>query len=336
MASQLASFDSASRSEGQGMPKISFVVPVYNMELFVADCLNSILGQQGEHDYDVIVIDDASTDASVDVIANFGDPRIRLIRHRENKGPAYTITEGLYAAPGAYVARIDPDDRYRSHFLNQTVNVLDRHPDVGLVFGRIAMIDSKGSITDSGTTYPTPVGSTKMDHFLHLLKRNDLPAPTVLARREAWATGLPIPDRLRFNDWYLSLSIAQCWPLFFVDEVLADYRIHDNNMHRAMIRDRWAEAIILEVVEQFLASPVRGREMRRHSNEIYAAQYRQLADEYFGCNLAADARRCYWQAILRRPDLYASVDVLRRLFGTYIGLRRYERVKKFAKRMLER
>src|SRR5262249_61921715 len=105
-------------------PKISFVVPVYNMEAFVGDCLNSILGQVGNHDYEVIVIDDASTDGSADVIATFDDPRIRLIRHRENLGSARTITEGLYAAHGAYVARIDPDDRYRPYFLNRTVEIL--------------------------------------------------------------------------------------------------------------------------------------------------------------------------------------------------------------------
>jgi glycosyltransferase involved in cell wall biosynthesis len=317
-------------------PRISFVVPVYNMQLFVADCLNSIFGQEGNHDYEVIVIDDASTDRTADVIATFDDPRIRLIRHRENLGPAHTITEGLYAARGAYVARIDPDDRYRSHFLNRTVEILDCHSDVGLVFGRIAMIDSTGTITEPGTTYPAPAANTKIDHFLHLMKRNDLPAPTVLARREAWALGLPIPNRLRFNDWYLSLSIAQRWPIFFVDEVLADYRIHDNNMHYISVRDRWAEPIIMEVLERFLSSPGREQEKRRHRSEIYAAQYRQLADQYFGCDLLAEARRCYWQAIRRRPDQHIRAEVLRRLFATYLGRQRYEFLKGLSARSLGR
>ena len=317
-------------------PRISFVVPAYNMQVFVADCLNSIFGQEGNHDYEVIVIDDASTDRTADVIATFDDPRIRLIKHRENLGPAHTITEGLYAARGAYVARIDPDDRYRPHFLNRTVDILDRHPDVGLVFGRIAMIDSTGTITEPGTTYPAPAGNTKIDHFLHLMKRNDLPAPTVLARREAWALGLPIPSNLRFNDWYLSLSIAQRWLMFFVDEVLADYRIHGNNMHYISVRDRWAEPIIMEVLERFLDSPGREKEKRRNRNEIYAAQYRVLADQYFGCDLLADARRCYWQAILRHPGQHTRPDVLRRLLGTYIGRSGYEGVKVFAKRAIGR
>ena len=188
------------------LPRISFVVPVFNMEPFVAECLNSIFDQQGGHDYEVIVIDDASTDGSIGVIEKFNDPRIRFFRHRENLGAAQTITEGLLAARGTYVARIDPDDRYRPHFLNRTVAVLDRNPDVGLVFGRIAMIDGKGAITDPGEMGAGR--SRKGDFFLHLLKRNDLPAPTVLARREAWALGLPIPPNLKFNDWYLSLAIA--------------------------------------------------------------------------------------------------------------------------------
>jgi glycosyltransferase involved in cell wall biosynthesis len=312
-------------------PNVSFVVPVYNMAPFVADCLSSILDQKGNHDYEVIVVDDASTDASLDVIETFDDPRIRLIRHRENLGAAATITEGLSAARGTHVARIDPDDRYRPHFLNKTVEILNAYPDVGLVYGRIAMIDSAGAITDSGLTYPRPPGDAKADRFLHLLKRNDLPAPTVLARREAWALGLPIPPSLKFNDWYLSLSIAQHWLLYFVDDVLADYRIHANNMHSIMVRHHWAEPIILEVLDRVLRSPGREHEKRKHSNEIYAAQYHQLADQYFGCDLLSDARRCYWQAICRRPDQHIQGDVLRRLLGSYIGRRQYEALKGFAK-----
>jgi glycosyltransferase involved in cell wall biosynthesis len=303
---------------------------------FVGDCLNSILAQEGDHDYEVIVIDDASTDDSAVVIATYEDSRIRFIQHQENQGPARTITEGLYAARGIYVARIDPDDRYKSYFLNRTVEVLDNYPDVGLVFGRIAMIDKAGMITDSGRTYPSPTRTPKADHFLHLLKRNDLPAPTVLARRDAWALGLPIPPKLKFNDWYLSLSITEHWPVFFIDEVLAEYRIHENNMHSAMIRNRGAEPIIMEVLDRFVFSSVREKELRSHRNEIYAAQYRQLADQYFGFDLLADARRCYWRAILRRPGQHAHPEVLRRLCGTYIGRRRYEAIKGFGRRALHR
>lgn len=317
-------------------PKISFVVPLYNMEAFVADCLASILGQDGNHDYEVIVIDDGSTDASAEVVAAFHDSRIRLLCHQENIGAAGTITEGLSLARGSYVARIDPDDRYRPHFLNQAVGILDQHPDVGLVFGRIAMIDSTGGLNDPGLSYPAPPGNAKADRFLDLLRRNDLPAPTVLARREAWALGLPIPPKFKFNDWYLSLSIAEHWLIYFIDEVLADYRIHSNNMHSSMVRDGWAEPIIMEILERFLSSPGRRKEKMRHRNEIFATQYRQLADQYFWVGRFADARRCYWEAIRRHPDRHIRPDVLRRLIGTYIGPQRYERLKGLAKTAVKR
>ena len=124
--------------------------------------------------------------------------------------------------------------------------------------------------------------------------------------------------------------------MFFIDEVLADYRVHANNMHSTMIRERWAEPIIMDVLERFVDCPGRETEKRRHRNEIYAAQYHHLADQYFGCDLLADARRCYWQAIRRRPSEHARAEVFRRLFGTYVGRHRYERVKGFAMRVLGR
>jgi hypothetical protein len=105
-------------------------------------------------------------------------------------------------------------------------------------------------------------------------------------------------------------------------------------MHHVMVRDRWGEPIIMDVLKRFLESPGREAEKRQYRNEIYAAQYRQLADQYFGCDLLAEARRCYWQAIVRRPDQHVQADVIRRLFGTYIGRNRYESVKGFTKRAL--
>jgi len=124
--------------------------------------------------------------------------------------------------------------------------------------------------------------------------------------------------------------------MFFVDEVIADYRVHPNNMHSAMFRESWVEPIIMEVLERFLGSPAREQEKRKHRNEIYAAQFRLLADGYFGCDLLTDARRCYWKAIVRRPDQHAQPEVFRRLLGTYIGRRRYDSAKSFAKWALGR
>src|SRR6266571_2177447 len=95
-------------------PLVSFVVPCYNYGRYLPDCLASIFGQEGAHDFEVIVIDDGSTDNTSEVLRSFTDPRMEVICHSKNLGHVATVNEGLRQARGTFVARIDPDDRYRS------------------------------------------------------------------------------------------------------------------------------------------------------------------------------------------------------------------------------
>ena len=96
-------------------PHISFVVPAYNTENYLADCLDSILNQEGDWDFEVILVDDASTDGTEKVARSYTDPRIRYTRHESNRGAVVTINEGFERAEGELVARIDSDDRYRPY-----------------------------------------------------------------------------------------------------------------------------------------------------------------------------------------------------------------------------
>src|SRR5213593_15129 len=128
-------------------PHISFVIPCFNYGRYLADCLNSIFEQEGDFDFEVIVIDDASTDNTVAVIESFADSRVRIIRHSTNRGHVLTINEGLDRARGAFIARIDPDDRYRSHFLSVAMEIFSRFPDVALVYGDAALMNDRGEIT---------------------------------------------------------------------------------------------------------------------------------------------------------------------------------------------
>ena len=126
---------------------ISFFVPIYNTERYLAECIDSILAQQGDFNIEIIMVDDASTDNSEQVARRYlGDPRVRYVRHEVNKGAAYTLDEGFRLASGRYVARIDSDDRYLPAFLQRTVPILEANPDIGLVYGDIRTIDPAGAI----------------------------------------------------------------------------------------------------------------------------------------------------------------------------------------------
>src|SRR4051812_30879440 len=122
-------------------PLVSFVVPTYNVARFLPDCLKSILDQTAEVEYEIVLIDDASTDHTEQVARSFTDPRIHYLRHAENKGHAATINEAMSLARGALIARIDSDDRYRPDFLARVLPIFETFLDVGVVFGNVELID---------------------------------------------------------------------------------------------------------------------------------------------------------------------------------------------------
>ncbi len=115
-----------------GNPKVSVIIPVYNGAEFLQQSIQSILDQTFS-DFELIVIDDGSTDDSMTVAHAFHDPRMRVIPHTENKGSAYRRQQAIELAKGAYIAHLDADDFSLPERLQLQVNYLDRHPEVGFL-----------------------------------------------------------------------------------------------------------------------------------------------------------------------------------------------------------
>ena len=109
------------------MAKISFVVPVYNVEKYLKKCLNSLLNQTIE-DIEIICIDDASPDGCRDVLIDYQkkDSRIKCIFHAENSGQAISRNEGIELAEGEYVAFVDPDDYIEATSYQKVVELADQ------------------------------------------------------------------------------------------------------------------------------------------------------------------------------------------------------------------
>jgi glycosyltransferase involved in cell wall biosynthesis len=118
------------------MPKISVLVPTYNAAAFLSETLQSILDQT-EPDFELIVLDDYSHDATVDVVRSVQDPRIRLHVNAVNLGTPANINIGLALARGAYVARMDHDDVAVPDRLRLQASFLDEHPEVIILGGQI-------------------------------------------------------------------------------------------------------------------------------------------------------------------------------------------------------
>jgi hypothetical protein len=121
-------------------------MPVYNAAAYVGNAVRSVLAQAFT-DFELLVIDDGSADASAEVVQSFSDPRIRFVRNERNLGLTPTLNRGLSLARGELVARQDADDISEPDRLARQVAFLDAHADIALVGSWYRKIDADGRIT---------------------------------------------------------------------------------------------------------------------------------------------------------------------------------------------
>ncbi len=124
------------------MPKVSVVVPLYQTERYIVDALRSALAQTFG-DFEVVVVDDGSSDRGPELARGLGDPRIRVIR-QENRGLAGARNTGVREARADYIALLDADDLWAPAKLAKLVARLDADPGIGVVFSESALIDDDG------------------------------------------------------------------------------------------------------------------------------------------------------------------------------------------------
>lgn len=109
-------------------------MPTYNVAPYVREAIDSVL-QQTYHDFELLVIDDCSTDNTVEVVRNIDDPRIHIVQNEKNVGLAENLNRGLSHITTEYVTRMDGDDIAEPRWLEREVAILDNHPDIGICSG---------------------------------------------------------------------------------------------------------------------------------------------------------------------------------------------------------
>jgi len=116
------------------MPRVSVIIPTYNRASLIARAVNSVLSQTYK-DFEIIIVDDGSTDGTEEMIKKFTDPRILYIHHEENRGSATARNTGLRVARGEYIAFQDSDDEWLPEKLERQLQILESSPrKVGLVY----------------------------------------------------------------------------------------------------------------------------------------------------------------------------------------------------------
>jgi glycosyltransferase involved in cell wall biosynthesis len=308
-------------------PLVSIIVNVFNGERYLRECLDSIVALEGDISKEVIIIDDASTDGSAAVIAEFANSEVQCIMLEKNIGAAAAINRATEAVRGQFVARIDYDDRYRPDFLRASLSALEQHPEAALVCASAMTIDPDG--VPGSRVGPEGHGQRPGcgDSFAELLRSNFVTAPTLLARTRYWRQAYPIPMGMDFCDWYINLVMAEAAPVVVLDRVTADYRVHPLGMHYTKVRSGMGERVTREVLDRFLGTSPRAGELAGAARAIRAGHAKDWGDKYFAAHLHRDALRCYWESLRLEPAGILGLGMMRRITGMVIGRNRYETAK---------
>lgn len=184
-------------------PLVTVAIPVYNAGHYLAYAIQSVLNQTFT-DFELLLLNDGSTDDSLKIIHSFTDPRIRLIDDGENKGLIYRLNQSINLAGGKYYARMDADDIMHPERLRKQIDFLESNPDHDLVGSAFYLIDAENNISSAGQLPADPRMSDIINNraFLH---------PSVTAKVE-WLVNHPYDQRfVRIEDkelWLRTVSSA--------------------------------------------------------------------------------------------------------------------------------
>ena len=126
------------------VPRVTVLMPVYNGERYLAEAIESILAQSFDG-FEFLIIDDASTDGSSDLVRSYRDSRVRLVENDCNLGQTRSLNRGLGLARGEYIARLDQDDISLPNRLEHQVSLLDQQPDLVIVGSAYYVIGETGA-----------------------------------------------------------------------------------------------------------------------------------------------------------------------------------------------
>ena len=186
-------------------PKISLVCPSYNHEKYIAPFLDGILNQT-KQDFEIVIVDDASTDNNAAIIKKYADARIKLIENDCNRGINYSFTKGCRAAQADIIAFVPTDDVYLPQYL---ASVLEKYEDdrTDAVFIAMKYIDEKGKALSG--SWPLPDNKSQKEIFLHYFFKGPLLATNGMSfKKSVIAKLLPLDYGLmQYSDTQLHLNL---------------------------------------------------------------------------------------------------------------------------------
>ena len=210
-------------------PLVSVIVPCYEQAHFLADAIESVLGQTYPY-HDIIVIDHGSTDNTAEIAAHYS--KVRYVR-QENQCKAAARNRGVRESTGSYLVFLDADDRLLPEAFETGLNCLNAHPECGFVFGLCKFIAHDGSFLLT----PEPPPRQGVDYVAMLRRCLINHTAQVLCRRAVFESGIVFDTSLTVcSDYDFYLRVARSSPIYCHHNVISEYRRHKANRSRNNLR----------------------------------------------------------------------------------------------------
>jgi glycosyltransferase involved in cell wall biosynthesis len=310
------------------MPRLSVIVPTYNSGAYIRKTISGILAQDYQ-DYEIIVVDDASTDDTEAIVRSFDSARIQYIKLSHNHGgPSRARNIGLLNSQGEYIAFFDSDDLMLPGRLNSAVVLLDSCPEVGMTFTDAIKFD-----TNTGEDYPhnflkfydrfealktSPLSDKAFfieskKAFNCLFFENYILTCGVTARRNVFDSVGPFDESLTNGDdrdmWF---RITEKFNIAFIDDVSFRYRVRAGS-----ISDRSAILAVnrIRVLRKRLESEL-DEQSRAQAHRLIASNYACIGYSFLNTGEIQLARQNYLLSLKEHFDWHVAVRAL----VTFLGL----------------
>ena len=253
--------------------KVSVLMPVFNGEKYLTEAIESIL-KQTFADFELLIINDCSTDRTENLVLSQTDKRIRLVRNDQNLGLAASLNKGMALAKGEYVARMDCDDFSLPERLAEQVAFLDQNPEIHICGTWVQAFGENG---ETVWEYPTDP-----DHISCQMLFNCCVAhPSIMIRKQAWhELGLAYDPAFRYGEDY-ELWLRENLRIRFanIPKVLLRYRLHQKQMSKT--QTDLSQSVPFQIRTKALAKLLETRENERIWHETLSREQYETNPLYF-------------------------------------------------------
>lgn len=281
-------------------PLVTVLMSVYNAERYVTQAVESILGQTSNN-FELLIIDDASTDATLDVLRHYQDDRIRIMQNERNLGLTISLNKGLRGAKGDYVARIDADDFSMPRRLEIQSEFLDAHPQVGLIGSWFYLVNE---LEGTSRLIKTPV--TSRDLKQQMLYGWDFQHSTIMFRKEVIDKLGPYnSDYILAQDKELYLRVAEHYEIATIPIPLVTVRIISSSLSQShRLRQKQFE---IRARSEALSRRLSGASHLCVTIETHGRHYAYLGYNAFSAGEFSASSKYFQEAFVIYPELCEEV-----------------------------